>query len=919
MGKNPLFMSTNPLAAGLLNIPQTQEYAASFIHGEAVQVQTKPLESAINYGIAYVGGVAWKGAELGLGASRASFAEKAISQGGTWRAAEQFTAGVLPATGKVLAGAYGFSVYERATVGGTDFTPAAAERLGGLAVGEVIPGGLGFVHGYRTPENIYTTVKTSDAGYKAALEAGKGERKFSTVTGTPEPTYKIERLTGEYIPEKLPEASRNALLYGSVMNVKPGITRVVATDVITGEVVGAGAYRVGQISGKPTMVVESIGSVQKGAGSSIVGEMKSIAGREGITSISGEATPSAREFWSKMGGKVSEQPVGKTYPFEITGTKVFDVATGKVAKTLPFGTELTYVGKPTTSLVPEAGWGVTEPTTTGRFDWYVKQPVTQAVARPVSALKGDYASFVMGSEAVTPSVVAARPGVADYLLSKASAGRYGPGGQYGTALTPEPVTIKAAQKFIPTEYGLEPISTEYGSELAHAAYGSKKGTGTYIQPPAPEIPSLGKPVKVLKGGVWSTKYIEPTAEVAITGEVAARAYGKQPTLSEIGTSAASKLSNVMGFGKDYALPAREWYTPAGETLRVENLNVRELYGTEPVNVRAAAFMQERVYPAVSNVRTNLIYPEMEIANINRATAVRLGDVFGEAKPAWKSSLNIFAPAPMKYGVAIERPAATKAATGVAETRTKTGLSLISRAEEVSAPRLEQMSGVETSITGLPVWPSGPSPVQKQRVVMEEETQYFTLPPGMVSPRSRTEVVQTFRQVQEPTVTQRQLQTQRQEAIQSFVTDIIPRQEVRQVSRQVEASRVEYATILGTSLFVKSGVASSQSKNIWQDIIGTTKQEIITTPVTRQETRQTQEQTQKQEQKQWVDRITEITKVPPAGIPGFDLRSSALGGGGGVGGGFKFTDILQVKSAREVLFGKAPSKKKSVSRKFNKYI
>ena len=179
MGKNPLFMSTNPAVAGLLVIPQTQEYAAAFIKGEAVQLQTKPLESAVSYGLAYVGGIAWKGAEIGLGASRASFAEKAISQGGKWRVAEQFTANVLPVTGKILVGAYGVSVYERVTAGGTDFSPAAAERAGGIFIGETLPGGLGFIHGYRTPSTVYKSAQLSDIGYKAALHE-------KTVTGRAE-------------------------------------------------------------------------------------------------------------------------------------------------------------------------------------------------------------------------------------------------------------------------------------------------------------------------------------------------------------------------------------------------------------------------------------------------------------------------------------------------------------------------------------------------------------------------------------------------------------------------------------------------------------------------------------------------------------------------------------------------------------
>jgi hypothetical protein len=172
MGKNPLFAATNPPISFALQVPVLQDYAASFIHGETVTAKEKPGEFALNYAVAYLGGIAWKGAEVGLGASRASFAEKAISQGGVWRAAEQFTANVLPASGKVLIAAYGVNVYERATAGGSDFSPAAAERAGGIFIGETLPGGIGFTRGYKVPSTIYKESLLSNIGYKASLQEG---------------------------------------------------------------------------------------------------------------------------------------------------------------------------------------------------------------------------------------------------------------------------------------------------------------------------------------------------------------------------------------------------------------------------------------------------------------------------------------------------------------------------------------------------------------------------------------------------------------------------------------------------------------------------------------------------------------------------------------------------------------------------
>src|SRR5690606_21006383 len=88
-------------------------------------------------------------------------------------------------------------------------------------------------------------------------------------------------------------ASQSALLYGSVANTN--LQRVVAVGK-AGKIVDAAAYKPGE-----SLFVESIGSVQKGTGKAIVGELTSIAQEAKIPVMRGEATAAAKGFWQKQG------------------------------------------------------------------------------------------------------------------------------------------------------------------------------------------------------------------------------------------------------------------------------------------------------------------------------------------------------------------------------------------------------------------------------------------------------------------------------------------------------------------------------------------------------------------------------------------------------------------------------------------
>lgn len=175
-----------------LQTPVISDYAASYLKGEVTGLQERPIQTAASFGAGIVMGGLFKGAEIGLGAARASVAEKAISQGGIYRGAEQFAAGALPTAGKVLGGLYAIDVGARATQMGRDFSPASAERLGGIVATEVRPLSAGMVLGYNAPGTVYKAAQVSDIGYKAAVQEGATTGRFDYYVRQPTAaTYEV--------------------------------------------------------------------------------------------------------------------------------------------------------------------------------------------------------------------------------------------------------------------------------------------------------------------------------------------------------------------------------------------------------------------------------------------------------------------------------------------------------------------------------------------------------------------------------------------------------------------------------------------------------------------------------------------------------------------------------------------------------
>lgn len=311
-------------------------------------------------------------------------------------------------------------------------------------------------------------------------------------------------------------------------------------------------------------------------------------------------------------------------------------------------------------------------------------------------------------------------------------------------------------EFHPKEYGIityVDVPKTYASRFQKAsADWYAEGAIEYVLPPEiaakrAELP-LGRPEPKIKGSVvYEQISYEPSPDIAT------KAYGKQPTISErIGDVYAA----VQKASAKVPTAVREWYTPAGEAIRIENLNIRDIYGTisPQVRIKAAEAAVKNYFMERPNlyrdITTPLFTPKkggrlggriaQEISDIN--TMQRLNQELLAApktepttagKPFKKTPLN------KTFGFGQPKPKPAAKPEGV-ETRTKNGMTLVSQVKQTAKPvaraeptTIPRVSTLPTAAVTAIEYPSGPSPIQKQVVVVEEDVEY--LPAGtMIIPR-----------------------------------------------------------------------------------------------------------------------------------------------------------------------------------------
>jgi len=115
--------------------------------------------------------------------------------------------------------------------------------------------------------------------------------------------------------------------------------------------------------------------------------------------------------------------------------------------------------------------------------------------------------------------------------------------------------------------------------------------------------------------------------------------------------------------------------------------------------------------------------------------------------------------------------------GTVEVRSSSGQVQLARVEQQPIVRVEQIVSSDSRM--MPEYPRGPSPIP-QRYSIEEETQYLTLPPGMVSPGPKRTTVQEL--VSIPATAMGQVQGQIVRPVQKTFSEQISRQSIQQVRK-----------------------------------------------------------------------------------------------------------------------------------------
>lgn len=117
--------------------------------------------------------------------------------------------------------------------------------------------------------------------------------------------------------------------------------------------------------------------------------------------------------------------------------------------------------------------------------------------------------------------------------------------------------------------------------------------------------------------------------------------------------------------------------------------------------------------------------------------------------------------------------------GTVEVRSSSGMVQLARVEQMPVSRMEQpMQAMESRM--MPEYPRGPSPFSTQKYSIEEETQYFVLPPGMTSPGPKRATVQDI--VAIPATAMGQVSAQVIAPAQRVGSEVISRQVTQQVPR-----------------------------------------------------------------------------------------------------------------------------------------
>jgi hypothetical protein len=212
-------------------------YGASVlgVEGQYRQFYEQPAAFALNLGIgAAIGGVA-KGVEAAYIGTKAMTAERVISQGGVYRAAEQVGGSVMGRAPQVLGALYAADIGMRSTDGLSNFSPVSVtQRAKGIIAQEAVPMGIGL----GLPGAAVKAAKVSDIGYQSAVQEGTATGRFDyyvkqpvgsayEVAATPVARARLE--FPQFVEEAGGSTVKGAVKYGMY---KTGMEQPVSPELI---------------------------------------------------------------------------------------------------------------------------------------------------------------------------------------------------------------------------------------------------------------------------------------------------------------------------------------------------------------------------------------------------------------------------------------------------------------------------------------------------------------------------------------------------------------------------------------------------------------------------------------------------------------------------------------------------------------
>jgi hypothetical protein len=475
------------------------------LRGQYTQFYDQPILAPISYAVGAGFGVLGEGASVIGAAGKANIAERVISSGGSYRAADMFISKVSGAVPYVLGGAYVADIAGRSTKGFTEYAPEnVASSAKGIAVQEAFP----MMVGFGLPKQIVSGVSLAEQGYKQALERGtqiasteapKGIDKVLDLSGTTtgrfdyyvkQPAMKpYELLKQDYasfvvektIPQKV------VSLESTFPPIQPGYTRVAHVTQLTPEIESAMI--------KEGLYINPIGG-----------------SRSGIEFTSVDLTGQGRIFPSAKGASTETwfKSAQETYLNKGADRNMFNNYERFGDDITIFDFKASLYDTPSSVKTSSGKYIYSGIENTGRGS-YVGKMTRADLSNPI---------------AIVPEV---KPTFGQYIAER---------GGFNKAPLPEPTTLK----YTPAQTG----------ELAELAYG-KQSTIFDIAKSRFDILPKSEPI--------SLKYAPPEIP---TGYQAEAAYGKQKTVFDVAseslTSAGKFTYKTMGFGKEITVPEPHMYS-----------------------------------------------------------------------------------------------------------------------------------------------------------------------------------------------------------------------------------------------------------------------------------------------------------------------------------------------------------------------